>query len=51
MMGYLKDATGSFTAGLILLGLAALAGAIATMTMRVNPQLEQAGPADAMLAH
>ena len=51
MMGYLKDATGSFTAGLILLGLTALAGAIATMTMRVNPQLEQAGPADAALAH
>ena len=41
VMGYLKDATGSFTVGLILLGVSALAGGIAVMTMRVNPGLER----------
>ncbi len=51
MMGYLKDATGSFTTGLILLGLASLAGAVATMMMKVNPRLEQTGPNDEVLAH
>ena len=51
VMGYLKDATGSFSTGLILLGLTALAGAFATMTMKVNPQLEQAVPVDAVAAH
>jgi ACS family tartrate transporter-like MFS transporter len=47
MMGYLKDATGTFTLGLILLGVAALAGAVAVLMIRVNPQLEQTDPAEA----
>jgi cyanate permease len=51
LMGFLKDATGTFTAGLIVLGLIALVGGIAAMMMRVNPQLEQAGPAEGMAAH
>ena len=50
VMGYLKDATGNFTAGLILLGLTALAGAFAVMMMRVDPQLEQADPVKAVPA-
>ena len=51
MMGFLKDATGTFTIGLILLGLFALAGGIAVMMMRVNPQLEQPDPVGAAVAH
>jgi ACS family tartrate transporter-like MFS transporter len=48
VMGYLKDATGTFTIGLILLGVAALVGGVAAMMMRVNPKLEQADPAEAV---
>ena len=46
VMGYLKDATGSFTAGLLVLGGCALAGGIAAMTLKVSRQLEvaTAGP-------
>ena len=51
VMGYLKDATGSFTIGLILLGLTALAGGIAGLTLRINPKLEQAGAVKAVAAH
>jgi hypothetical protein len=51
-MGYLKDATGNFTAGLLLLGGCALVGSIVTLTLKVNPHLEvggaaQGGPAPA----
>ncbi len=50
VMGYLKDTTGTFTIGLILLGVTALVGGVATMMMRVNPKLEQADPAEAVAA-
>jgi ACS family tartrate transporter-like MFS transporter len=50
VMGYLKDMTGTFSTGLILLGLTALAGGIAVMMMRVNPQLEQPDPVAAVPA-
>jgi uncharacterized membrane-anchored protein len=49
-MGYLKDATGTFTIGLILLGVTALVGGVAAMMMRVNPKLEQADPVEAAAA-
>jgi cyanate permease len=42
MMGYLKDLTGDFTAGLLVLGGCALVGGIVAMTLRVNTQLEVA---------
>jgi ACS family tartrate transporter-like MFS transporter len=44
VMGYLKDATGTFTIGLILLGVTALAGGIAAMALQLNSQLETAEP-------
>ncbi|MBK1657342.1 MFS transporter [Paracraurococcus ruber] len=40
VMGYLKDATGNFTAGLLLLGGCALVGGITAMLLRVNTRLE-----------
>jgi ACS family tartrate transporter-like MFS transporter len=45
IMGYLKDATGNFTAGLLVLGGCALIGSIVALTLRVNPQMEVAGVA------
>jgi ACS family tartrate transporter-like MFS transporter len=42
MMGYLKDLTGNFTVGLLILGGCALVGAIVAMTLKVNPKLEVA---------
>ena len=47
MMGYLKDVTGDFTAGLLVLGGCALVGGIVAMTLKVSPHLEVAalGPA------
>ena len=42
VMGYLKDATGSFTAGLLVLGGCALAGGIVALTLKVSRQLEVA---------
>ena len=44
VMGYLKDTTGTFTIGLILLGVTALAGGIAAMALQLNSQLETAEP-------
>jgi MFS transporter, ACS family, tartrate transporter len=43
LMGYLKDATGNFTAGLLVLGGCALVGSIVALTLKVNPHLEVAG--------
>ncbi|WP_096358633.1 MFS transporter [Variibacter gotjawalensis] len=40
VMGYLKDQTGSFTAGLLVLAGCALVGGLAAMSMRVDPKLE-----------
>jgi MFS transporter, ACS family, tartrate transporter len=43
MMGYLKDATGNFTAGLLVLGGCALVGGIVALTFKVDPHIEVAG--------
>jgi ACS family tartrate transporter-like MFS transporter len=51
MMGYLKDLTGNFTAGLLILGGFALVGGIITMTLKINGQLEVAEPGKPVLAH
>jgi MFS transporter, ACS family, tartrate transporter len=51
MMGYLKDLTGNFTIGLLILGGCALVGAIVALTLKVNPHLERAEPGKAALAH
>ena len=51
VMGYLKDATGSFTIGLILLGVTSLVGGIAALMMRVNPALEATDPRQPAPAH
>ena len=45
VMGYLKDYTGNFTLGLILLGVTTLAGGAATLLVQVDPHLERTDPA------
>ena len=51
MMGYLKDVTGSFTTGLLVLGACALAGGIAVLSLRTDARLEAAEPGKPALAH
>ena len=51
MMGYLKDATGDFTAGLLVLGGCALVGGVVALTLRVDKRLEAAGQSEPVLAH
>jgi cyanate permease len=51
VMGYLKDTTGDFTAGLLLLGACALVGGLVALTLRVNKQLEAGDPARPAMAH
>jgi D-galactonate transporter len=51
VMGYLKDLTGNFTAGLLVLAACALVGAIVVMLLKINTQLEMAKPASPALAH
>ena len=51
MMGFLKDLTGNFTAGLLVLGSCGLAGAIVVMMLRVDNRLEVADSAKSALAH
>ena len=51
MMGYLKDVTGNFTAGLLVLGGCALAGSVVAMMLKVDTQLEVAGSGKPALAH
>ena len=51
VMGYLKDLTGNFTTGLLVLGGCALIGAIVTMTLKQNPALETAGMAEPVPTH
>ena len=41
VMGYLKDLTGNFTMGLILLGVTAFVGGLATLLVQVDPKLER----------
>jgi ACS family tartrate transporter-like MFS transporter len=43
VMGYLKDATGNLTAGLLVLGGCALVGSIVALTFKVDPHIEVAG--------
>jgi nitrate/nitrite transporter NarK len=50
VMGFLKDQTGSFTAGLLVLAACALVGAAAAMAMRTDPKLETAAPVVAKAA-
>jgi len=49
-MGYLKDATGSFTAGLLLLAGCSVLGAIVVMMLRIDARREQAA-GNVALAH
>ncbi|SFU85588.1 D-galactonate transporter [Methylobacterium sp. 174MFSha1.1] len=42
VMGYLKDLTGTFTAGLLVLGAVTLAGGLVAMTLKVSRDLEDA---------
>src|SRR5215211_4264381 len=51
VMGYLKDATGDFTAGLLVLGGCALVGGLVALTLRVDKRLEVAGQGRAAMAH
>ena len=50
LMGYLKDLTGSFTVGLLLLAGCALVGAVVSATLRIDQRREQA-LGQAVLAH
>jgi D-galactonate transporter len=51
MMGYLKDLTGDFTAGLLLLGGCALVGGLTVLGLRTDARLEAAEPGRPALAH
>jgi D-galactonate transporter len=51
MMGYLRDATGNFTAGLLLLGGCALVGGIVAMTLKVSTHLETATLGQPAMVH
>jgi hypothetical protein len=49
-MGYLKDLTGNFTAGLFLLAGCSLVGAVVAVSLRIDARREQIAGATA-LAH
>jgi MFS transporter, ACS family, tartrate transporter len=49
-MGYLKDLTGGFTAGLLLLAAVGLIGAIVVIRVRIDPALER-GVGEPAMAH
>jgi ACS family tartrate transporter-like MFS transporter len=49
-MGYLKDLTGNFTVGLLLLAGCAVVGAIVVMSLRIDVRREQSS-GDVVLAH
>lgn len=51
VMGYLKDATGNFAAGLLLLAACSLLGAVVVMMLKINGHLELAQPARPAVAH
>ena len=51
VMGYLKDLTGNFTAGLLVLGGCAFVGGIVALTLKVDKRLETAQPAGTAMAH
>ncbi|MGH1573453.1 MFS transporter [Methylobacterium sp. P31] len=50
VMGYLKDVTGNFSAGLLVLAGCTLAGGLVALTLKVSRHLEAAGSADLALA-
>jgi ACS family tartrate transporter-like MFS transporter len=50
LMGYLRDATGNFSAGLLVLGGCALVGGIVAMTLKVNTHLETAASSKSTMA-
>ena len=50
VMGYLKDLTGNFTAGLLVLAACALVGGIVALMLKVSAHLE-AKPGEPILAH
>ncbi|MBR0935695.1 MFS transporter [Bradyrhizobium jicamae] len=49
-MGYLKDLTGGFTAGLLLLALMGLIGALVAIRLRIDPLLERSAR-EPVMAH
>jgi MFS family permease len=49
-MGYLKDLTGGFTAGLLLLAAVGIVGAVIAMRLRIDPLLERSAR-EPVLAH
>jgi hypothetical protein len=49
-MGYLKDLTGDFTTGLLLLAGCAVIGAVVVMSLRIDVKREQAS-GEVALAH
>ena len=51
LMGYLRDVTGDFSAGLLVLGGCALVGGIVAMTLKVNTHLETAASSKSAMAH
>ena len=51
LMGYLRDATGNFSAGLLVLGGCAFVGGIVAMTLKVNTHLETAAASKSATAH
>jgi ACS family tartrate transporter-like MFS transporter len=51
VMGYLRDATGNFTAGLLVLGACALVGGIVILMLKVDTHLEAVEPGEPILAH
>jgi ACS family tartrate transporter-like MFS transporter len=52
LMGYMKDLTGNFTVGLLLLAGCALVGAVVSATLRIDQRREQAvGAGQPALAH
>jgi D-galactonate transporter len=50
-MGYLKDTTGSYTAGLLVLGGFALVGAVVAIALRVDTSVETAVSGEPILSH
>jgi MFS transporter, ACS family, tartrate transporter len=51
-MGYLKDLTGSFTIGLLVLGGCAIVGAVTALSLRIDANVEvSAGDEEPVFSH
>jgi MFS family permease len=50
-MGFLKDTTGTFTSGLVLLAVAALVGALVSLSLKIDPAWEKRAAGGPILAH